>query len=114
MVLLAAAVLCLATATVSFGGILPEYTLPLYVLLILLAATWAIKLLMCKSVPVVWSPMHVPVVLFAGYAAWRYAVSPIEYESRLELFHVGLYTLIYFLVACNFHHARDRIVIVAT
>ena len=105
-------VLCLATASVSFGAILLEYALPFYCLTGLLVLLWALKLLLCRRVSWVWSPMHVPVLLFAGYTALRYTVSPIEYESRLELFHVGLYTLIYFLVACNLFRTRDREVVV--
>lgn len=112
IVLLVTVVLCLGTATIAFGGVLPEYALPLVVLVTLLATFWAAKLLLCRRVPVVWSPMHVPVLLFAGYAAYRYAVSPIEYESRFELYQVGMYTFIYFLVASNLHRTRDRLVIV--
>ena len=105
-------VLCLATASVSFGAILLGYALPCYCFTGLLVLLWALKLLLCRRVSWVWSPMHVPVLLFAGYTALRYTVSPIEYESRLELFHVGLYTLIYFLVACNLFRTRDREVVV--
>jgi O-antigen ligase len=112
VLLLIALVLCLYAATILFGGILPEYALPLYVLMALLAAVWAMKLLLCRPVSVVWSWMHVPVVLFAVYAAWRYLISPIEYESRFEVLQIGLYTLVYFLVACNSYRSRDRAVIV--
>ncbi len=112
IVLLVTLVLCLGTATIVFGGVLPEYTLPLVALVTLLAAFWAAKLLLCRRVTVVWSPMHVPVLLFAGYAACRYAVSPIEYESRFELYQVATYTLVYFLVASNLYQPPNRLVIV--
>jgi len=109
--LLIGVVLSLLAATLLFGGILVEHALPWYLLVGLAVSLWAVKLILCRHVSGVWSPMHVPVLLFAGYAFARYLVSPIEYESRVELFHIGIYTLIYFLVACNFHRTRDRLII---
>jgi O-antigen ligase len=111
--ILAALLLCLVTASVSFGGILLEYALPLYCLaggLVLLAA---LKLLLCRDASWVWSPMHGAVLLFVAYTAWRYAGSPIEYESRLELFHVGLFAVVYFVVAGNLSGSRDREAVLA-
>src|SRR6059036_1186633 len=99
--LLAMLILCLVSATVLFGGILPQFALPYYSLMAILGVLWATQLLCCRPVSIRWSPAHVPVLLFAGYAFARYIVSPIEYDSRIELLHVGLYTLVYFLVACN-------------
>ena len=110
--LLITLVLCLVAATILFGGILTEYALPWYALVVLLVTLWAMKLLLCRPVAIVWSPMHVPVALFAGYALCRYLTSPIEYESRLEAFQIGLYTLMYFVIACNFYRTRGRTVIV--
>ena len=86
--LLVVFVLCLISATVFFGGILPEYTLLLYSLFGPLAALWAVKLFCCRQVSVVWSPTHIPVLLFAGYAILRYAASPIEYDSHQRTFAV--------------------------
>ena len=58
------------------------------------------------------SPMHYPVLGFLAYAIVRYFTSPLEYESRLELLRVCLYTLVYFICVCNFHHSRDRSVLI--
>ncbi|MGH8597472.1 MAG: O-antigen ligase family protein, partial [Gammaproteobacteria bacterium] len=77
-----------------------------------MAICWVLKLLIAKQVSWVRSPMHWAVLAFALYATGRYFTSPIEYDSRLELFHVGLYTLIYFLVASNLYRRRDRTVVV--
>ena len=107
--LLIALILFLVVATVLFGGILPEYNIALYALAGLMTLLWAGKLILCCPVSAMWSPVHVPVILFTGYAVLRYAVSPIEYESRTELLHIGLCALVYFLVACNFYRMRDRL-----
>lgn len=112
--ILAALVLCLVTATVSFGGILVEYALPLYCLAGLLVGLWALQLWLDPDATWVWTPMHVPVLLFVAYAAAWYTVSPIEYESRLELFQIGLCVAVYFVVACNLSGRRDREVVLAT
>jgi O-antigen ligase len=110
--LLATLLLTLYAATILFGGVLTEYALPWYALVALMAGLWGLKVLLCRPVSVSYSPMHVPVMLFAGYAVWRYVVSPIEYESRLEVFQVVQYILVYFLVACNCYRSRHRITIV--
>jgi O-antigen ligase len=110
--LLAGLLLTLYAATTLFGGVLTEFALPWYALIALVAVVWGLKALLCRPVSVTWSPMHLPVALFAGYAVWRYAVSPIEYESRLEVFQIAVYVLVYFLVACNFYRSRDRISVV--
>jgi O-antigen ligase len=110
--LLVALILCLLTATVLFGGVLAGYALPWQWLVALMTLLWAVKLLFCQPVSAVWSPMHVPVAMFAGYAFWRYATSPIEYDSRMETLLMGTCTLVYFLVACNFYRSRDRKIIV--
>ena len=110
--LLVALVLCLVTTTALFGGIPVEYALPWYILVATLVALWAIKLFLCRPAAITWSPMHVPVALFAVYVLCRYITSPIEHESRLEAFQIGLYTLVYFVISCNFYRSRDRTVIV--
>ena len=112
--LVAGVVVCLVLATVPFGAITAEYAGPLYALAALLALLWAAKLLLWKQVSWLRSPMHWAVAAFALYAAARYVTSPIEYESRLELFHVALYTLIYFLVASNLWRQRDRSIVVVS
>ena len=111
--LLAVFVLCLISATILFGAVLPEYTLPVYGLVALLGVVWAAKLFICRDESMRWAPSHALVLLFAGYALARYFMSPIEYESRLELLHIGLYTLVYFLVTGSFRQSRERLVIVS-
>jgi O-antigen ligase/Flp pilus assembly protein TadD len=77
-----------------------------------LAVLWGVKLLFARPVSWVWSPMHVPVVLFVAYAALRTLWSPVPHDSRLELLHVLLYALVYFVAAVNFYRPTDRRVMV--
>ncbi len=92
--LLVTVLLCLLAATVLFGGVLIGYALAWQLLVALMTLLWSAKLLFCQPVSAVWSPTHVPVALFAGYAFWRYLASPVEYDSRWELFEVGACALV--------------------
>ena len=110
--LLAVWALALACALFAFGGTTPDYALPFYLLGAALAALWAAKLLLCRPVSWVWSPLHLPVLGFFAYALVRYFTTPIEHDARLELLQIGLYTLVYFVAACNFYRPRQRTAIV--
>jgi len=105
--------LCILWATVAYGAVTPELAAPVYGLAILLAVLWAAKLFFARVVSWKQSPMHWPVLGFAVYAIIRYFTAPVEYEARLELFQVGLCTLVYFLTACNFYRQRDRTLLLA-
>ena len=100
--------LCILWATVAYGAVTPELAAPVYGMAILLAVLWAAKLFFAKVVSWKQSPMHWPVLGFAVYAVIRYFTAQLEYEGRVELFQVGLCTLVYFLTACNFYRQRDR------
>src|SRR5713101_1886480 len=106
-------VLCPVAATVAYGAVSPELAAPAYGMAILLALLWAAKLFFARVVSWKRSPMHWPVLGFAVYAIIRYFTAPLEYEARLELFQVGLCTLVYFLTACNFYRQRDRTLLLA-
>jgi O-antigen ligase len=103
--------LCLISAVVAFGGIAEENLAFPYVIAILLILMWAAKALFASKTSWVRSPLHLPVLGFAVYAFVRYFASPVEYDSRIELFQVGLYTMVYGLAAFNFYRSRDRQII---
>src|SRR6266849_1118996 len=105
--------LCVLWATVAYGAVTPELAAPVYGMAILLAPLWAAKLFFARVVSWKHSPMHWPVLGFAVYAVIRYFTAPVEYEARLELFQVGLCTLVYFLTSCNFYRQRDRTLLLA-
>jgi O-antigen ligase len=111
-ILLGGLILCILYATLAFAAVSVEFAAPVYAMAMFLAVCWAAKLLFAKQVSWMRSPMHWPVAAFAIYATVRYLTSPIEYDSRLELFHVGLYTFIYFLAATTLHRQRDRTALV--
>src|ERR1051326_5434159 len=103
--------LCLISAVVAFGGIAEENLAFPYTIAVLLTLVWAIKALFASKVSWVRSPLHLPALAFAVYALVRYFASPVEYDSRIELFQVGLYTVVYCLAAFNFYRSRDRQII---
>lgn len=109
--LLVLLVLLLGAAVALFGGILPEYALPVYALVGLLIATWGLKWLLCRPVSWVWSPMHLPALLFWGYTLVWHLYSPIRSASRVDIFHITMYTSVYLAVANNLYRSRDRITI---
>jgi O-antigen ligase len=104
--------LLLVGGTVSFASTNLSVATPIYAGAILLGILWAIKLLTSPSVSWNKSFLHIPVAAFAAYAIIRYFTSPLEYQSRLELFRVLTCTLLYFVAAFNFHHRSDRAILV--
>lgn len=104
--------LLLFVGTGFWASTTPRTAAPLYGLVLVLALLWAAKLVVAEAISWKKSLMHLPVAGFAVYALIRYFTSPIEYESRIELFQVGVCTLVYFLAVSNFRHSRDRSVLV--
>src|SRR4051812_19556057 len=99
--------LCFLAAIIPLAAHPFAFAAGLYAGGFLLALLWITKLLSGKAH---WnhSPMHYPVLGFFIYTLYRYFTSPVVYDSRMELFDVGLLTFFYFATASNFHHSRDR------
>jgi O-antigen ligase len=99
--------LCFLAAVIPLAAHPIQFATGLYAGAFLLGVLWIVKLLSGKAH---WnhSPVHYPVLGFFLYALYRYFTSPIEYDSRIELFDVGLLTFFYFAIASNFHHSKDR------
>ena len=103
-----------------FGGVLPlgsvnaELAFPAYICVALLVLMWAAWLFFSRNASWKYSPMHWPVFGFLVYATLRYWFSPLEYDARVELFHVWLCGLVYFLCSANFFRPSDRVVILVT
>lgn len=106
--------LCLVTATLSYGAVTVRLAGPVYGLAVLLGLLWSALLFTSSTITWQQSPTHLPVACFVGYAFIRYFTSPIEYESRLDLIHVCLYALVYFLASSNFYRPRDRAILLVT
>ena len=107
-------VLCVSSAAIAFGAVSPEFNAPFYAAAVLVGICWAARLLVVDKASWLKSPMHVPVLAFAVYATAWYVASPVEYDSRLELLQVGLYTLIYFAVTTVCYAPQDRKIVLAT
>lgn len=105
--------ICLCTAVILFGAVELNHALPVYGLAALLALIWAGKLFFAKTALWKPSPMHWPVLGFVAYTVLHYFLSPYEYLSRLELFQVALFGLMYFIVANNINRGRERTVVVS-
>ncbi len=68
---------------------------------VLLIAFWAVRIWTRESYRFLFPPFAWAVVVFVGYAIWRYTWVDIEYEARLELLQVILYGVVFFAVLDN-------------
>lgn len=103
--------LCLSAAIILFGAVELHYAMAMYALAGLLALIWAGRLLVGPVAFWKPSPMHWPVLGFIVYTFVHYILSPYEYLSRLELFQVCLYGLVYFIAANNVNRGRERTIV---
>ncbi len=109
--MIAVMALLLFAGVAFFASTTLKVAVPLYALSFLLALLWAAKLAFAEAVSWKRSAMHWLVAAFALYSLVRYFGSPLEYESRLELFQVAICTFIYFVSCANFYHPRDRTIL---
>lgn len=105
--------LALFLGVILYGAVDPDVAAPMYALGLVAGILWAIKLLFTRSATWKNSPLHWPVLAFVVYAFIRYFWSPVEYEARVELLHICLYALVYF-IACQFYRPVDRTILLVT
>ena len=105
--------LALFCGVILYGAVDPDVAAPMYAFGLLAGVLWSIKLISSRTVTWKSSPLHWPVLAFVVYAFIRYFQSPVEYDARVELMHIGLYALVYF-VACQFYRPVDRTIILVT
>ncbi|MCI0366234.1 MAG: O-antigen ligase family protein [Phycisphaerales bacterium] len=103
--------LCLCAGVVWYGAVTVDTAAPAYILAGLLGLMWAGKLFFARAVS--WKPssLHWPVLGFAIYTVVRYFTSPLEYDSRMEMFQVVLLAFVYFACSFNFYRSRDRTIL---
>jgi O-antigen ligase len=111
LAILVGVVLSMVLATVFFGAVSFNYAAPILAIGVVLGLLWTLKLCFTTKVSWVRSPMHWAVAAFVLYALIRYWTSPLEYFARAELFLVGYYAAIYFVVANNLHRRRDLTIV---
>jgi O-antigen ligase len=102
----------LCAAVILFGAVELNHFAIVAGLVGLLALIWAGKLFLAPVALWKPSPMHWPVLGFVVYTFAHYFLSPYEYLSRLELFQVSLYGLVYFIAANNINRGRERTVLI--
>ena len=105
--------ICLSAGPILFGAAELFDAVYVYGIASLLALIWAGKLFFARTVFWKPSPMHWPVLGFLVYTSIQYFLSPYEYLSRLELFHVSLYGLVYFIAANNINRGRERTIVLS-
>ena len=104
---------CLCAATILFGAVELHYSVLVFGLAMLLALIWAGKLFFARTAMWKPSPMHWPVLGFVVYTFIHYFLSPYEYLTRMELFQVCLFALIYFIAANNVNRGRERTIVIS-
>ncbi|MCX7886662.1 MAG: O-antigen ligase family protein, partial [Verrucomicrobiae bacterium] len=102
---------CVLAALVAFGGVVADFALPFYLAAAALAVVWALKLFTVRGQTMPWTPLHVPVLALFLYVALRAFTAPLRHDAQWELLRAGVYTLIYFAAAFNFHRSRYRAVV---
>ena len=105
--------LSLFSAVILFGAVGMDLAAPAFLLGFAAVALWAVKLLTVRKVSWKQAPTHWPVLAFLLYAVARYATSPVEYDSRMEIIQILFYALVYFVAANNLYHSRDRVILIA-
>ena len=103
---------CLCVAVILFGAVELHYAVIVYALAGLAALIWAGRVFLAETVFWKPSPIHWPVLGFVAYCFLHYFLSPYEYPSRMELFQVCLYGLVYFIIANNVNRSRERTIVI--
>ena len=104
---------CLCAATILFGAVELHYFVVIFGAAMLLALIWVGKLFFARTATWKPSPMHWPVLGFVVYTFIHYFLSPYEYLTRMELFQVCLFALVYFIAANNVNRGRERTIVIA-
>ena len=91
----------LVWAPLATGATRTSQFLVLLGLGVLLIAFWAVRMWTRESYRFLFPPFAWAVVVFIGYAVWRYTWADIEYDARLELLQVILYGVVFFAVLDN-------------
>lgn len=93
----------LAFAVLGFGAVRTQEWLVVQGLVALAALVWAVRLWLNPSQRLLWPPVCWGVLLFAGWAVWRYFEAPVEYVAREELLRILAYAALFLVAVCNLH-----------
>ena len=67
----------------------------------LMCAFWLVRVWIRQQYRVLFPPFAWTVLVFIGYAIWRYSWVDYEYGARLEILQIILYGLLFFAVLDN-------------
>ncbi len=95
-------------AVIAFGGVEPWAWIGVQSLTLALVLLWLPRFWLRSGYRVLWPPMAWAVVLFLGYAAWRYTEAPVDYAARQELLQILVYALIFFAIVDNLQGQDDH------
>lgn len=106
--ILSLAVCVLVFGPLATGAVRTLEFLVLQGLTLAAMALWGARIWLNPSCRILWPPVCWAVILFAGYAIWRYSEADIEYVAREELIRILVYSFL-FLVILNNLHRQDSV-----
>ncbi|HMO64072.1 MAG TPA: O-antigen ligase family protein, partial [Verrucomicrobiota bacterium] len=101
----------LGFAVLGFGAVRTQEWLVVQGLVALAAAIWAVRLWLNPAQRLLWPPVCWGVLLFTGFAVWRYTEAPVEYVARGELLRILTYATLFFVVVNNLHRQTTTLVV---
>jgi len=90
-------------APLATGAVRPLEFLIVQGLTLGVMVLWGLRLWIGERPRLLWPPMCWVVIVFAGYAIYRYLTCDIEYAGRWEMIRILVYTFLFFAVLNNLH-----------
>lgn len=104
-------VVALAFAVLGFGAVRTQEWLVVQGLVALAALVWIVRLWLNPSQRILWPPVCWGVLLFAGWAAWRYTAADVEYLARGELLRILTYATLFLVIVNNLHRQTTTLIV---
>lgn len=101
----------LGFAVLGFGAVRTQEWLVVQGLVALAAVVWVVRLWLNPSQRLLWPPVCWGVLLFAGWAVWRYLEAPVEYIARGELLRILTYATLFFVIVNNLHRQTTTLIV---
>ena len=95
--------LVLVYSPVAIGSVRPQDFVIIEWLTVAILVVWAFRFIINPKHRLLWVWVCWPVLLFMGYAVFRYANAEIEYVARQELTRILVYGFLFFAILHNLH-----------
>jgi O-antigen ligase len=102
-IILGLTLLVLAYSPLATGSVRPQDFVLVEWLTVAILVVWAIRFVINPKHRLLWVWVCWPVLLFMGYAMFRYFNAEIEYTARHELIRILVYGFLFFAVLHNLH-----------